>query len=146
MVYIFLDIDGVLNTEAEWKRMYSLNAKCIKAFAKAVEACVEARIVLSSTWRNGFAYNRECLPHIKALQEELKKYGLSIYGKTPMLPNGNREDEIKEFIRIYEVNKYVIVDDDSSLYTPECEKLLIIDAKKGFTDKCGREIKRLLNS
>lgn len=144
MVYIFLDVDGVLNTESEWKRMYSLNERCIKAFAKAVDACGEARIVLSSTWRNGFAYNRESLPHIKTLQEELRKYGLSIYGKTPILPGGNREDEIKEFISVYEVSKYIVIDDDGSLYSHECENLLIVNAKKGFTDKCGREMKKLL--
>jgi hypothetical protein len=37
--YIFLDVDGVLNTEAEWKRMYALNPNCIRAFANAVKRC-----------------------------------------------------------------------------------------------------------
>lgn len=144
MKYIFLDIDGVLNTEAEWKRMYSLNLKCIEIFAKAVKACGEVRIVLSSTWRNGFAYNRECMPHIKSLQEELGKYGLSIYGKTPAVPNGNREDEIAEYIKLYDVESYVIVDDDKSLFSKGCKNLLLVDSKKGFTDKCVKEMKALL--
>jgi hypothetical protein len=146
MKYIFLDIDGVLNTESDWKHMYSLNQDCIKAFANAVKKCGEVRIVLSSTWRTGFAYNRECLPHIKNLQQQLQKYELSIYGKTPMLPSGNREDEILEYIDMYEVKQYVIIDDDASLFSKDCKQLLQIDARKGFTEKNGKQMKRQIMS
>jgi histidinol phosphatase-like enzyme len=32
-MYIFLDVDGVLNTEADWARkVYSLNPKCVEQF------------------------------------------------------------------------------------------------------------------
>lgn len=51
MLYIFLDIDGVLNTSSEWKRMYTLNANCIKNFSEFVKRTkTEVRIVLTSSF------------------------------------------------------------------------------------------------
>ena len=36
--YIFLDIDGVLNRERDWKRgLYSLNAECVNFFLAYLE-------------------------------------------------------------------------------------------------------------
>jgi hypothetical protein len=124
--------------------MYSLNQNCIREFANAVSKFGEVRIVLSSTWRTGFAYNRESLPHIKNLQQQLQKYELSIYGKTPVLVTGNREDEIREYIELYDVKQYVIIDDDLSLFSHECNRLLQTDARKGFTAKNGKQMVKML--
>lgn len=144
MLYVFLDIDGVLNREADWKYMYSLNQKCIKEFARALRRCKEVRIVLTSTWRHGFAYEQECEPHIKELQQALGKYGLSIYAKTPICPLGNREDEIDKFIETYEVENYVIVDDEISLYHGISRDFFLTDSRKGFTRKDGNDLKNWL--
>ena len=133
MLYIFLDIDGVLNTSAEWRKLYALNDKCVERFAAYVKKQKkEVRIVLSSSWRTGFAYNRESLPHIKDLKKRLAVYGLSIYGKTPILKGHTREEEIKAYIENNNVKDYVIIDDDKSLFSSEVKNLYLVDAKKGF--------------
>lgn len=141
MLYIFLDIDGVLNKESDWGHLYSLDSKCIKEFARALEECKEKRIVLTSTWRHGFAYERKCEPYIENLKKALEQYGLSIYAKTPIYPLGNREDEIKQFIENYEVENYVIIDDDISLYHNISECFFLIDSRKGFSRKDGNDLK-----
>lgn len=36
-MYVFLDVDGVLNTESDWERkVYSLNSHCIASFCNKV--------------------------------------------------------------------------------------------------------------
>lgn len=142
MLYIFLDIDGVLNTSSEWKRMYSLNSNCIRNFAEFINKTkTEVRIVLTSSWRTGFSYNQKSLPHIIALEQELAKYALKLYGKTPVSKDNSREKEIADYIDIYDVKDYIIVDDDISLFPNTKQRLYITDARTGFTTK---DIKILL--
>ena len=44
-LYIFLDIDGVLNKKAEWRRPYALNSECIKCFCEFVNVLSQKYIV-----------------------------------------------------------------------------------------------------
>lgn len=50
-MFIFLDIDGVLNKESDWSKPFSLNRDCIRRFCEKYR---EARIILISSWKNGF--------------------------------------------------------------------------------------------
>ncbi len=79
--YILLDIDGVLNTEADWGRPFTLNKKCVEEFAKAFEP-YKPKIILASSWRKGFvARNNESnAPYIKQLEKYLEKYDLCVNG------------------------------------------------------------------
>ena len=43
-MFIFLDIDGVLNKESDWSKPFSLNSDCIRRFCEKYR---EARIILS---------------------------------------------------------------------------------------------------
>lgn len=134
MFYIFLDIDGVLNRSSDWKKMYTLNTECIRCFAGFVKHLKrEVNIVLTSSWRTGFSYNQKSLPHILNLERELNKYGLTIYGKTPVSKDNSREKEIQEYIDIFDVKEYIIIDDDKTLFPNTKDKLYITDARKGFT-------------
>ncbi len=48
-IFIFLDIDGVLNTASQWKRMYQLDDDCITRFmdyTRALSAKGSIRIIL----------------------------------------------------------------------------------------------------
>lgn len=69
-MYIFLDIDGVLNKQADWKKPYSLNPQNIKAFGDAF-AEMRPIIILISTWKNGFILsgNSSNSPQIKELEK-----------------------------------------------------------------------------
>ena len=49
--YIFLDVDGVLNTQSQWKHIFTLDGNCIKRFsdyAKAVSQWM-TKVILTST-------------------------------------------------------------------------------------------------
>lgn len=146
MLYVFLDIDGVLNTSTEWKRIYSLNENCIKNFAEFIKKTkTEVCIVLTSSWRTGFSYNQKSLPHILALEQALGKYGLKIYGKTPVSKENSREKEIAEYIDTYDVKKYIIIDDDKTLFPNTTKQLYFTDARTGFTQKDVKVILREVN-
>ena len=53
MSYIFLDIDGVLNKESDWRKMFTVNADCINEFCDFYNS-VGGRVILISTWKNGY--------------------------------------------------------------------------------------------
>ena len=58
-IYIFLDVDGVLNTKADWKNMFSLRNECISSFNNyltELSAENDIKIILSSSWKKGFSY------------------------------------------------------------------------------------------
>ena len=147
-MYIFLDIDGVLNKEIEWKKMFSLNNECIEAFSDFVKSIKDenCRIILSSSWRTGYSNVGNNAPYIIELQKRLSDYGLQISGKTPVLDNGTREDEVKQYIERYNIkeNDYLIIDDDASLYTNKCKKLYLVNSKTGFTKKDMKKIMKIL--
>lgn len=145
MFYIFLDIDGVLNRSSDWKKMYTLNTECIRCFDDFVKHLKrEVHIVLTSSWRTGFSYNQKSLPHILNLERELNKYGLTIYGKTPVSKDNSREKEIQEYIDIFDVKEYIIIDDDTTLFPNTKGKLYITDARKGFTSQDAKRLLRQL--
>ena len=52
---VFLDVDGVLNTEEDWKRPFTLNFRCVHAFQAALaEAGVVATLDNQDLGLGGF--------------------------------------------------------------------------------------------
>lgn len=127
--YIFLDIDGVLNKESDWKKgLYYINKECLNNFLIYLNKIKNYKVVLISTWRNGDG--------IKVLE----KY-FPIYDKTPN-SNKDRQAEVEYYIKRNNITKYIIIDDDVSLYhTPERVNIYIPDYKTGLTIN---DIKKLL--
>lgn len=119
--YIFLDIDGVLNSK-DWFEQNKNNTGYIEINPKKVELLKEiveqtdAIIILSSTWRELAAHgNRPEHEMYTYLTESLKEYGLSISAQTPYIQD-NRPKEIKSWMEnnISKGDHYVILDDDYS--------------------------------
>lgn len=65
MYYIFLDIDGVLNTENDWKRPFPLNKKCIKRCNFKITADLTG---------NAFC----CMKHYNYFKEKTESLGLNL--------------------------------------------------------------------
>ena len=123
MRIIFLDIDGVLNSE-EWfnSKEYtsnkyieingiSCNNEINEKFVKNLKDIVEhtgAEIVLCSTWRHISSHHSP----IVYLNHMLNKYGLSILDKTGKTKPSFRPKEIKEWLDNHNVESFVILDDD----------------------------------
>ena len=147
IIYLFLDVDGVLNKESDWKTPFSLDRSCVKALADfAAKTKWECRIVLISTWRAGVGrsasgYQRESTepyPSGNSRQYDrlcrvLEEYGLSIYDTTPISDKG-RQAEVEFYIRRHQVEDYIVIDDDLSMYD-EPGRLVFYapDYRTGFT-------------
>lgn len=119
--YIFLDIDGVLNSK-EWfeqnkhiKGYTEINPEKVKLL-KEIADCTDAKIILSSTWRDLAAHDDEPEHEMYTyLINSLKEFGLSISDHTPYIQQ-NRPQEIKTWLE-KNANKgdcYVSLDDDYS--------------------------------
>lgn len=119
MKVIFLDIDGVLNNK--WSRSrcdgYIGIDKAKVALLKIIVETTGANIVLSSTWRLGYAKGGGSLQHhIKYLKRKLQQFQLEVYDVTPDLGRMGflRGQEIKKWIseQIEPVTNIVILDDE----------------------------------
>lgn len=153
MRVLFLDIDGVLNSDPFWfekinqhGRMEALHNPHLVVQGELVQRLqglldqVEVKVVLSSNWRLGIG--------LKATEEALRKHGFthSLYDQTPILyPEKmskyvTRGEEINKWLSLHEVDNYAIVDDreDMGHHTP---RLVLTNSQVGITDE---NVSRLL--
>lgn len=115
--YILLDIDGVLNTCADWKKPFTLNSNNVKAFGEIFER-YQPKIILTSTWRFGFISrdNPKNSEPIKKLEQALARYELCVNGVLNY--KGNRGKAVNEFVKTHP--NTIIIDDDPNELT-DCE-------------------------
>lgn len=120
MNVIFLDIDGVLNSLAYFEENKNrghadISDYHLQMLAKIYHAC-DARIVLSSSWRELDVDDIHVYWMYQYLLDELAKYDMEIIDKTPVV-DMNRPLEIKTWLDNRpdkdEIN-FVSLDDDFS--------------------------------
>ena len=137
MKIIFLDIDGVLNSEKyyrsvdrkrkNWSRFDPLAVLMIK---KLIDE-FSLKIVITSTWRFGA---------VEMLNIELIKSGLKQYlyedWKTPQTSPSHRGKEIKMWLDNHPViNEYVIIDDDENILKEHMLRFVQTDIKEGLNQE-----------
>lgn len=119
MKVIFLDIDGVLNSRAydrkrNWNEQSDIDETRLTLVKEIVDA-TEAKIVLSSTWRQHWDKKTECCDEDgQYINKTFAKFGLSIFDKTPNLGiTALRRDEISKWMKETEevIDSFVIIDD-----------------------------------
>ena len=143
MNIIFLDVDGVLNSQNKLIEIYNktgrphsgtdypFDEKCLENLKKLVKE-TGAKIVITSTWRK---YEE----NMKVLLNKLKEYNLDkeIIGYTPVLYT-RRENEIIEYLNnLNNLNNninYVIIDDISNMGQLN-DNLVVTSPKTGFTEE-----------
>ena len=155
MNIIFLDIDGVLNTERYLTEQVEGNGGIVKhemqfnfdplamANLKQIVDASNAKIVLSSTWRTSFNlpfYSRGPLrPYRKAIMKNLDLFGISrrIIGITPVIDSVSRGKEIAAWLEdngmALGVNHVVIIDDDNDM-AELTDYLALCSGHNGITD------------
>lgn len=124
MRVIFLDIDGVLNSE-EWDRYvqsFTYGARFNSCYLLSQEMILRlqnvvfqtnAEIVLTSSWRT----NERAMD---ALRRQLSLYHLSIRDTTVSYAYGSRADEVKLWIKSHSnVTSYAIIDDYDDGFTQD---------------------------
>ena len=114
MKVIFLDFDGVLNSEkyikASNKYGVVIDPSRMVLLKKIVDN-TNAEIVLSTSWREHWDKNTaNCNQTGIEINEIFGEYGLEIFDKTPKL-NLKREDEIKAWLFENKVENFVVLDD-----------------------------------
>lgn len=147
MKYIFLDIDGVLNSEdffnachakLPWDRDYDREIDPrAAALLDRIAQDTGARIVLSSSWRVRMAETTWAL----------RDAGLNtpVSDCTPTLPTRTRGKEIEAFLKIHPCTHYAILDDDSD-FLPEQEPHLVKTLwKTGLTPEDAKKAIKILN-
>lgn len=127
---IFLDLDGVINCEADWVHPYTVRQECVGYLAVVVKALC-AEVVLSSSWRTGWVRSGQCTPQIESLKAAFAVNDIEISGRTPVL--GSRSLEIKDYCFRHGVTDYLVLDDDLTLFKPG-DSVYKVNPKKGLTD------------
>ena len=128
MRVIFLDIDGVVNSEETLKKVSSggiLGIDPYLAFlvGRISLALPDVKFVLSSSWR-----------HFNSGREQVERQVVPIYDETPKLDTGLRGDEIKAWLDDHpEVEKYAILDDDNDMLPEQMPSLFQTTWQIGIT-------------
>lgn len=133
---LFLDYDGVINTDPSNYGTRPFNSNCMTNLNNLCND-YDLKIVVTSSWKKYSFY-----------QDMLKDSGLDedivILGKTEFMPNGSREDGIKQYLIDHIYIDYFIILEDASFN--ELKKYQIQTSYyHGFDDDKYEEAKRLLN-
>ncbi len=141
MKVIFLDVDGVLNSKQDGNSIKLRTDSHLRLLQEIVKA-TGAKIVLSSSWRAGFAKARN------TLSDRLREYGLEIMDSTPVLPGLTcRGDEIRQWLNDsgQSVERFVILDDDDDMAEFTDTNLVRTDPEIGLQEKDAVKSIELLN-
>lgn len=146
MNIIFLDIDGVLNSD-NYYRMVDRSLKDWSRFDPSAIILIkklivefELKIVISSTWRFGV---------VKLLNDELKKSDLIQYlhkdWKTPQIHPSHRGQEIKLWLDNHpEVKHYLIFDDDENILHEQKPKFIKTGLFEGMIEEHYYQARKIL--
>lgn len=157
MKIIFLDIDGVLNSDdwyksGEAKKAYEkTNIVSDYHFDPNAWKWVEkllietgAKIVLTSSWRN-FTLEATIKDFTGTNFEVLNKY---IVGITPRSKLRHRGKEIETFIQSTDIkiDRYVIIDDDTDFISEQLPYFVNTHWFHGITENDYNKAKKILNN
>lgn len=158
MKVIFLDIDGVLNSEAFWEKeaqyikkqkaldsgrtrdeasaLANIDPHAVERIMKIVKE-TSAEIVVSSTWRFD-----------DSIYYKLRFMGIPlIYGITPGTVKRYRGEEIKMWLDEHpEATNYVIIDDDNDMLDEQDSHLVQTSWLTGITDYDVEKAIKILNN
>ena len=155
-VYIFLDIDGVLNNVQSFERHYQYSQKgteipfiyqdidvhCVMVLKQLCQELPNCHIVLSSSWRN---HSKA----VKQLEALFQHHDLPpIESKTPYLKNTCRGIEIEKYCKEHNIsfNDIVILDDEDNM-AHVSNRLILTDFNNGgLKEEHIKEVFRLLNT
>lgn len=145
-MHYFLDVDGVLNRESDWKIPFSVNDECVKVFAEILKSDMDPHIILSSTWRVGMTNTGVQSNRANSLEVALEKYNITIEGATPASANKTRQDEIEYYVRRNGIERYIVFDDDESLFNEKNWKhLYLVNYKTGLVKEDIKKIKKFIS-
>ncbi|MBR1698029.1 MAG: hypothetical protein IJ712_07385 [Anaerovibrio sp.] len=139
MFYIFLDIDGVLNKETDWKRPFTLNKECVSNFMSLLDYYKKKKngavVVLTSSWKTGFSPEGTHASYIRELLAALNTHGVEIAGTTSDECGANRGRAVELYMSLRKIGEadYIVLDDDRSLFPTSKLNIRYTNARTGLT-------------
>lgn len=135
-VLLFLDFDGVLHPFPIPSNATQLFAN-LSRLESVLRDFPEVQVVISSSWREG-----RSLSELRALFSN--DIAMRVIGVTPQLPitglsslTAIRHKEIEQFLKEHEVvGEWLALDDDPSLFPPNCPRLLLCEMGLGGRRIC----------
>jgi len=110
MKLIFLDIDGVMTSNADRKsshnegKTYPFSSACVEVLNRILDS-TQARIILTSSWRTVFSAEKQDRIFNENGVKQTPK------GQTPDLGYDQRSLEIETYLKHRTVENFVILDD-----------------------------------
>ena len=142
----FFDIDGVLNTSADWSRQYTFRKNLVANLCTLVKER-NLDLIMTSSWRTGFInpMDKENLPHVKKLEESMAEFGVVIKAKTPIFKGKARDLEIRRYLSYHPYDRCIVIDDDKSEYSSvDGLTILFTDSAKGFDKETLKKAMKLV--
>ena len=131
-MYVFLAIDGVLNTKADWKRSYTLNMRNVDDLCSWLKLQKSPTVVLISSWKRGFSPIRSnCSIQLKTLLDYVDS---KVSGVRYCITRDfkYRDEEVSDFLEHHSSDSYIVLDDDISLYKKLPKNFKLINPNVGF--------------
>lgn len=156
MKIIFLDIDGVINSNFtdEYTKSGSLFVDDDKILLlKQLIDETGAKVVLSSTWRVGWNHlqlgvESQLMHDFVELRDKLWEHGIELYDRTIILDAfmRRRGEEIQAYLDNHnDIDGYVILDDLNGKYLRPCSSHLVQTSEwRGIEEKHIKVAKRIL--
>jgi len=142
-MFLFLDVDGVLNKASDWTVPYTLNSDCLAIFQECF-AGTNPKIILVTSWRKGFISpgNPNNTPQIKKLEQSMSAMGFRICG-TVSHAEPDRQKSIQDFLKAHP-GSFLILDDDLREYRGKHPAgLYLVNSKTGLCQKDVKKIKEM---
>ena len=113
MNVVFLDFDGVLNSRRFRASTSDMIDEKYMVFLDRIVKATGAKIVLSTSWRTHWdAVPEKCGEAGREIDRIFGKYDMEIIGKTPVLKDRGRAQEIQCWLDSRpDIERYVILDD-----------------------------------
>lgn len=147
MKVLFLDIDGVVNKQENFKHSkgvtpYPIDSYCAFLVGRIVIA-TDCHVVLSSSWRNYpdavKIVSDSVVPILDKTPNIYKQLEEPIFERGREWDHSLRGDEVNAWLRNHpEVEKYATLDDDGDFY--DAQPLFQTTFKDGLTDEIAEKV------
>ena len=159
MKIIFLDIDGVLNTEETFVKrkekykktgIYDLEIDEYRIkYLKNIIDKTKAKIVLSSSWRYFFKKENDLIipKHNDGIElcKIFEKYNIEIYDITKKNGYLTREEQIKDWISENNVDSFIVIDDETLDIENQIKTNFYINNNEGLIGLCESHVDLAIN-
>ncbi|MFN9649453.1 MAG: HAD domain-containing protein [Pseudanabaena sp.] len=152
-MWIFLDIDGVLVPEKKFDRPVSkedymkFDPECIEKFENVLRRFTEAKVVISSSWREIFPF--EVIPPLFSTDITSRIVGATPFLETRIIHDFQflRHQEVLEYLRQNQSkgSSWVAVDDIPEHYAPNAP-VVATDPYMGFDDNSAKKLTQYLTA